>query len=183
MAKSVRESAPQNLAEASPLVIGKACVVVVRLGILQIDLLMGHVQVSAVDHGLGLLQLFDIPKKGLLPLHAVGQSGQFSLGIGHIDRHAEKLLIFCRDHPALAVVLLHPDAVGHLHRLLLGKKSCTRIAFLLRVIPVLVITRQLQLHLSCLQLRLLQTKNIRVHLPEKVHKPLLHTCPQAVHIP
>ena len=96
MPECVHESVLQHPAEAFPLLIGKSRVAAVGLGILQINLLVGHVQVAAVDYGL-----------------AVSQPGQLPLGIGHIDRYDEIILIFCRNHAPLAVVLLHADAAGH----------------------------------------------------------------------
>ena len=46
-----------------PLLIGKSGILPVRLGIFQIDLLMRHVQVTAEDHRLLLLQFFRYARK------------------------------------------------------------------------------------------------------------------------
>ena len=72
------------------------------------------------------------------------------------------------------VVLLHAHAVGHLQRLLLGEDGRAGIAFLFRIVPVLMITRQIQFHLSRLHLRLLQAEYIRIQRVETLHKALAH---------
>ena len=92
---------------------------VIGLRILQVDLLMGHIQIPAVDHGLALFQTLHVAQEGLLPLHPVVKPCKLPLGIGHIDRNHEILLIFRGNHPPFLIVLLRPDAEGYLQRLLL----------------------------------------------------------------
>ena len=54
-----------------PLLVAEAGVVPVGLGIFQVHLLMGHVQVAAVHHGLFPVQLQKIRPQIVLPLHPV----------------------------------------------------------------------------------------------------------------
>ena len=166
-----------------PLLIGKSGILPVRLGIFQIDLPMRHVQVAAEDHRLLPLQFFQIREEILLPLHPVWQSRQLILGIGRVHRHHIVFRKLRRNDTALLVVLLHANAVGHRQRLLLREHGRARIALLHRIIPVLVISRQIQVDLPLLQLALLNAENIRIHLLKIFQKALLHTGTQAIHIP
>ena len=80
-------------------------------------------------------------------------------------------------------MLLYPDSIGNGKRLFFCENSCPGIALLYRIIPVLMIARQLQGDLSFLQLALLDTENIRVRFLKKFHKALAHTGSQAIYIP
>ena len=60
------------------------------------------------------------------------------------------------------VVLININTVGDVQRLMLSVDSGTRIAFLVSVIPVRFITRQAEVELSRLHLRLLKTEEISV---------------------
>lgn len=56
-----------------PLLIREARIFPVRLGIFQIDFLMGYIQVSAENHRLFLFQLLQVGTKIRLPFHSVIQ--------------------------------------------------------------------------------------------------------------
>ena len=80
-------------------------------------------------------------------------------------------------------MLLHANSVSYRKRLFFCKKRRSGIALFFRVIPVLMIPRKIQVNLTGLQLRLLQTEYIGICLMEEVQKILSHTGTQAVHIP
>ena len=144
---------------------------------------MRHVQVSRIDHRFFLFQLLKIRQEIRFPLHAVFQSRQFSLGVRYIDCHKIELRILCSDHPALMVVFLHADAVSHLYGLFLCKNCSAGIALFLCVIPILMISGQIQCDLSLLQFCLLQAENICIRFLKEIQESLLHAGSQPVHIP
>ena len=110
----------------------------------------------------------------ILPAHTVAESGQFPFTVGRVNRQQVEVPHIQRNDPAFMVMLLHAHAVGHLQRLLLGEDGRAGIAFLFRIVPVLMITRQIQFHLSRLHLRLLQAEYIRIQRVETLHKALAH---------
>ena len=73
---------------------------------------MGHIQVAAEDHGLFLLQLFEISQKSFFPLHPVIQAFQAVLGVGRVDGDQIKFLIFQGNDPSLMVVLRDSNPIG-----------------------------------------------------------------------
>lgn len=60
LAEAVGEAGFQQLAEALALFRGEACVLLVPLGVLQVDLLVGHVEVTAQHHGFLNVQLTQV---------------------------------------------------------------------------------------------------------------------------
>ena len=62
------------------------------------------------------------------------------------------------------VMFLDPESVSHCDRLFLRKHRRSGISFFLRIIPVLVISRKLQIYLAFLQLALLDAEDICVRL-------------------
>ena len=57
----------------------------IRRRVLQVDLLVGDVQIAAVDHRLFLIQFTDVLPPGILPRHTVWKTLQLILGVRHID--------------------------------------------------------------------------------------------------
>ena len=91
-AEGIGKAAGEQLGHLGPLLVGEARVHAVGLGVFQVDLLMGHVQVAAVDHRLLAVQLQQVRPDIVLPLHAVVQPGQLILGVGGIAAHQIKIL-------------------------------------------------------------------------------------------
>ena len=67
MAEGVGEAGFQGPGEAFPLFVGEACIAPVGGGILQIDLLMGHIQIAADNDRLGLIQTSQMIPEGFVP--------------------------------------------------------------------------------------------------------------------
>ena len=144
---------------------------------------MGDVQIAAVDHRLFLIQFPDVLSPRILPRHTVRKTLQLILGVRHIDGQDVVVRKFRGDHTPLMIMLFDPHAIGHGQRLLLRKKRRAGIALLLRIVPVHVVARKVQLQLPLLQLRLLQTEDIRIQALEHLHEVLPHDRPKPVHIP
>ena len=87
------------------------------------------------------------------------------------------------DDPSLVVVLADIHAPGDGQRLFLCEDGCSRVSFLFRIIPVLMVAWQVKADLPLLQFGLLETENIRIRILEEGKKPFVHTGTQAVYIP
>ena len=81
------------------------------------------------------------------------------------------------------VMLLHAQAEGHVQRLVLCPHGDAGIALLLRVIPVIVVSGEVQLDLPFLKLCLLDAEGVGVQVVEDIQKVFAGAGPEAVHIP
>ena len=73
------------------------------------------------------------------------------------------ILIFCRDHPSLMIMLFYPQSVCYLKRFFPGKERRSGIPLFLCIVPIQMISRQLEiLKLSLRQLYFLQAYGIRL---------------------
>ena len=106
LAEAVHEPGLQQLAEALALLGSETRVLLVSFGILQIDLLVGDVQVAAQHHRLLDVQLTEIRSEVSIPCFAVIQTHEASAGIRHVGSHQEEAGKLCCDGTALLVVLL-----------------------------------------------------------------------------
>lgn len=106
LAEAVHEPGLQQLAEALALLGREACVLLVSFGILQIDLLVGNVQVTAQHHRLLDVQHAEIRSEVGVPCFAVIQTHKASARIRHVGGHQEEAGKLCCDGAALLVVLL-----------------------------------------------------------------------------
>ena len=70
-AECVGKAAGEECGEFSALFVGETWVLVVGLGIFEVYLLMGHVEVAAEDDGFLVVQLLYVAQEGIFPFHAV----------------------------------------------------------------------------------------------------------------
>ena len=183
----------QKTGELGALFIGKARIAAIGARVLQVDLLMGHVEVATHHHGLcisrltigkyALLQAFADGTEPIVPGHAVVKARKFTLGIGRVYVYEPVLFEFADHHAALSVQLRHAHLVNYLQRLFLAEHRCTRIAFALGIAPTLVVSRKIHLYLTFLQFRFLEREHIGIKFVEGVHEPLLHNSAQTVNVP
>ena len=126
-----------------PTLLGReARVALIALGIFQINGLMGDVQVAAEHHGLFCFQLLEAAEERVLPLHPIVQPGQLPLGVGGVDGEQIEVAHVEGNDAPLVVMLLQAQTVGHVKRLLPGENSRAGVALLFRVVPILMIPRQ-----------------------------------------
>ena len=155
----------------------------VLLGVFQVDLPMGDVQVAAIDHRFFRIQRAQISAQIILPLHAVGQARQFILAVGRIDVDEEELLELQRDGAALVAVLLFADAVAHGERFHAGENGCAGIPLFLGAVPVLVVARRRKFGLARLHLRFLKADDVRAEALEDVREAFAEDGPETIDIP
>ena len=80
-------------------------------------------------------------------------------------------------------MLLDSDSVAYAYRLVLGVNGSSGISFLLGVVPIRLISRELKIKLASLHLCLLETEKIGVKFNKNICEPLATHSPEAVHIP
>ena len=144
---------------------------------------MGHIHVTAYHHGFLFVQPAQIVREGVLPGHAVLQTGQPALAIGRVDGDQKEPVKFQRNHAALVVVLLHANAHLHRQRLLSGENRSAGIALLFRAVPVLRVPLGRKVGLAGLHLGFLQAKRVRAAGGKIVCESLGQAGAQAVDIP
>ena len=156
----------------------------VGLWIFQINLLVGHIQIAAVDNGLAAVQRDQIVPQVILPLHAVVQPLQAVLGVWSVAAYQIEALVLQRNEASLVVMPVQVHAIGGGQRAVGGKDGGSGIALLFRGVPILQNTLpQRNVSLTALHFCLLQTEKVRRLGLIKLQKALFHTGPQAVHIP
>ena len=182
-AEGVHKPGGKKLRHLLALLVGKAGIAPVGARVLQVDLLVGHVQVPAENHRLDGVQLCQIGAEIVLPLHPVVDALEAVLGVGGVAAHQIEIGVLGGNDPSLMAVEVVAKAVGYGEGLLPGENGGTGIAFFVSVVPVHMVARQVQLYLACLELGLLQAVDVGSRLPAEIKKALLQTGPQAVDIP
>ena len=81
------------------------------------------------------------------------------------------------------IVLIDSDPILYANRFYPGKNRSSGITFFLRVIPISLITGQIQLDLTLLQLGLLHTEAVRIQIPEHFFKPFANRSAKSVYVP
>ena len=183
MTESVGEARSQKGGHLLALLIGETRIATVGLGVLEVYFQMRHVHVAAHDDGFSLVQPFQVGSEVLLPLHAVVESAKPVLTVGHIDIDKEEVGHFERDDSPLVVVLFHADPVGHVQGDMARVDGGAGIALFLRIVPVGVVAKEIQVELSLLQFRFLQAEKIGIQALKYLLKILSHDGSQTVHIP
>ena len=190
----------EQLGKLAALLVRKAGVAAVGLGVLKVDLLVRHVKVAAGHDGFAGLALERVQKAAvsIVPGHAHVDAGEFILGVGCIDVDKPELVELQRADTALgrglgnelscltlAGVGQQRIGVQHAQRFLAAKDRSARIAFTLGVAPGLVIAGQVNIDLAFLQLGLLQRQDIDVEFLRDLDKArvLFEHGAQAVNVP
>ena len=182
-APGIGEPGGQELGELPPLLIGEARVAAVGLWVFQVDLLMGDVEVAAVDHGLDRVKLLHVFAQGVLPAHAEVDPLEPVLCVRGVAGEQVEGLVFQGDQTALVVELLHADAAADGQGLVLREDRRAGIALFLRRVPELLVAGQVQRELTRLHFGLLQAEKVGVKAMELIQKALLHAGAKPVDVP
>ena len=183
VAPRIGEARRQEVCHLLPFFVGEAGVLMVRLGVLEVDFFMGHVEVAADDDRLVPVQFQQVLAEVVFPFHAVRQAGQFALGIGCIAGHEVVFREFQGDQAPFVVVLVDAHTVADGQGRQAGEDGRAAVAFAVGIVPVLFIARQVQVYLAGLELRFLQAEDVGVEGLERIHEAFLHDSPQAVDVP
>lgn len=106
LTEAINKPSSQELAETLTLFRSKACIFTVAFGVLQVNLLMGHIEVTAEHQGLTFVQVAQIFTEIYIPCFAVVEANQATAGIGHVCSNQEVGSKLCSDHTALFIMLL-----------------------------------------------------------------------------
>ena len=71
VAESIRKTCIQQVRELRPLLISETRIMTIRLGILDVNLLMRHIQVTTKDHRFLGIQTLQISPEVILPRHTI----------------------------------------------------------------------------------------------------------------
>ena len=183
MSESVSKSGLEQGGHLFTLFIAKSRVVAVRRRVLDVDVLMSHVHISADNDGFLPIQFQKVIAEAALPFHAVTQAAQLVLRIGRIDANKVESGIFKGNHATFVVVLLHAQAQSNAHRGVAGEDGRAAVTFLFRIVPIGLVTRELKVELAGLHFRFLQAKEVRLELAEDVGEAFAFAGPQSIDVP
>ena len=152
-----------------PLLVGEAGVAPIGLGVFQVNLLVGHVQVAAVNDRLGPVQGDEVIPQVVLPLHAVVDPLQPVLGVGGVAAYQVEGPVLQSDEPPLVVVGFPVHAVGHGGGSVGGEDGGAGVPLLLGGVPELQNTLpQRDVRLAPLHLGLLETEKVGRSVPVEI---------------
>ena len=177
IAESVGEARLEQSGELGTLIAA------VGFGVLQVDFLMSHVQVSADDDGFLRVERQEVGTEVVFPRHAVVQAAQFVLRVGCIDGDEVEVRHLQRDDASLLVVVFDVDAAGDAQRLVACIDSRARIPFFLGIVPVGGVAVKWQIQLAFLHFGFLQAEEVGVEPVEGFDEALVFTGAEPVHIP
>ena len=144
---------------------------------------MGHIQVAAQDYGLLFIQGHQVTTEIVLPLHAVVQTFQSVLTVRRVAANEVEVGVFQRDESSLVVVFVDTHAILYGERGMLGVDGCTRVSFLVGIVPVTLVTEEGHVELTCLHLGLLQAEEVGIQGVEGLFEILTCYGAQAVNVP
>ena len=184
-AERVGEPGVKKRREARALLVRESGVPAVGTGVLEVYLLVGHVEVSAGHNRLLLRQLAEELPVARVPLKTLVNAGQAVLGVGRVDVHKPVPVKLQRADAPLVISHRAAYLPHHPQRLLAREDRRPGVALALCVVPSLIITRQVELQLALLELGLLQGKDIGVQLAKDLLEAgvLLHHGTQSVDVP
>lgn len=81
------------------------------------------------------------------------------------------------------VVKIDANTVFNIQRLVLGKYRCTRITFLIGIIPVTIVAIKREIELTFLHLRFLKAEEIGVEFLENIFEALCYAGAKSVYVP
>ena len=200
VAERVDEPDLQQVGELAALLVRETGLAAVRTRVLEVDLLVSHVEVAAHDDGLRVGRLARLRQRqlgnGHVPLaqrrplhrHAGGQHAFFEPLAEVAERVVPLHAMVDARQLVLRVRRVHvhePEfrEVQRLQRLLFAEYGRAGVTLLLGIAPVLAVLRQVERGLALLQLRFLQGNDVGVQLAHDVFEAFFQHGAQAVHVP
>lgn len=106
LAEAIGKASGQELAETLALFGSEACVLPIAFRVLQVNLLVGNIEVTTQHQGLATVQVAQVCSEVYIPRFAVVEANQATPSIGHICGNQEEGSELGSDHTSLFVVLL-----------------------------------------------------------------------------
>ena len=119
----------------------------------------------------------------VFPFHPIVEPAQLILRVRRVDRDEMEVGVFERDDTSFMVVLVDTDSVADIHRMMLRIDGRSAVAFLVGIVPIALISIELQVELSGLHLRFLKAEEVCVQLTESLFKLFSDSGTQTVHVP
>ena len=116
----VDEAVAQQVGEGLAFFFCESGVVGIALGVLEVDGLVGDVEVPAVDDRLDGVELFEIGNQILFVFEAEGEALEFFPGVGDVGGDEIEVLVFEGDDPSFLVVFATFQTIGDGEGLLAG---------------------------------------------------------------
>ena len=182
-APAVHEAGGEEFGHLAALFVGEAGVEMVGVGILEVDLLVGHVHVATHHHALLGSEAAKIPAEGVFPTHSVVEATKAVLRIRGIDVYQVEIRHLERHDAPLVVVFFHPNPVIDRQRLVPCINHRSGVALFVGIVPVGGVAGEFKVDLAGLELRFLKADEIGVELHEDVGEALASHCAKAVHVP
>ena len=164
MTPRVGEAGSQEIGHLLPFFIGEAGVLAVRLRVLEVDFLVGDVEVSADDDRFFLMEGQEVVLKVVFPLHAVRQAGQFALRIGGVAGDEEVVVKLEGNQTPFVIVFVLIHAVTDGQGLDAGEDGRAAVALAVGVVPILFVARKVDVDLAFLEFRFLQAEQVGVEV-------------------
>lgn len=106
LTEAISKTCSQELAETLSLFWSEACVLAVAFGVLQVNLLMGHIEVTTEHQSLTTFQIAKVCAEVYVPRFAVVKANQATPCIGNVCSDQEEGRELGSDHATLFVMLL-----------------------------------------------------------------------------
>lgn len=182
--KGVNETGFDERAEAGPFLDSETVIAHVGLGIGEIDLGMGDVEVAAKDDGLFAFQFFEVTEEIAVPFLAVREALEFALGVRDVNVDEKEIIVLGGDDAAFGIVFGHFDAIGHGEGARAREDDGAGVTFLLRGIPIRGVMRGPELlDIFGRGFGFLETKNIGRLRSQVFQKIFPQHGAEAIHIP
>ncbi len=155
-----------------------------RFGVGEVNLGVRHIEIAAEDYGFLLFQFFEVAKKIAVPLLAIGEAGEFALGVGHINVHEKELGELRGEHAALVVVFGDANASRDVRRARAGEDGGAGVALFPGAVPIGRIVRRPELFdIVGAALGFLEAEHVRLLGVEILEKIFPQHRAQAVDVP
>ena len=181
--EAVGEARRLQLGHLGPLLVGKAGVAAVGLGVLDVDFLVGDVQIAAEDHRLLGVQPQEIIAESVFPLHPVVQALEPVLAVGGVAVDQVKAGVLEGDHTPLLIVLFRPHPQLDRQRGRLTVAGSAGVALFIGRVGVLGVALGVEIRLAGLHLGFLEAEDVGVQRREALGETVGQAGPQAVDIP
>ncbi len=129
VSEDVDEASVEDLVEAGAFFVGEAGAAAVGVWASDVDFLVGDVEVAGEEDGFAFFEGLDVGEEGGVPLEAVGEAGEFGLGVGGVDGDDEAGGEFSGDDAAFVVVGGDADASRDGERLGFGEDGGAAVAW------------------------------------------------------
>ena len=174
VAVCIHKACFQNSRNTAALLLCKAGDMHSLFAAFQISSIVCCIQITAQNNRLFSIEAFYQGEQCGVPFHAFFKAGEIRRCIGCIAVNEIERPKVCCDHAAFAVEGFKPNAAINFCRFLQCQQGSSGIAFTLSIIPVLLVSGNIQTALAGLQTGFLQAVYVSVKDSKGLQKGLVH---------